>query len=201
VRYTHYSLLRTIEGALGLHALTRNDRYAHALTDIFRAGVPGATAPPSPYVAHDTGAPPAAASSWTAPAATHSSVPEPPTAFVVSSAAGTVTPITLATRRAERPIRVGHNPQAVALSPDGGMAYVVNSGSDSVTPIQTSTRRRERAIPVGHDPRGIAVTPDGRTAFVSNAGADTVTLLNTRTHAVSRPIKVGGLPVAAAITR
>ena len=194
VRYTHYSLLRTIEGALGLHALTRNDRYAHALADIFRAGVPGATAPLSPYVAHDTGTPPPAASSWPAPAATHSSVPEPPTAFVVSSAAGTVTPITLATRRAGRPIRVGHNPQAIALSPDGGMACVVNSGSDSVTPIQTAARRRERAIPVGHDPRGIAVTPDGRTAFVSNPGADTVTPIDLRTGTPGAAIPVGTDP-------
>ena len=28
VRYTHYSLLRTIEAALGLRTLTGNDRYA-----------------------------------------------------------------------------------------------------------------------------------------------------------------------------
>jgi YVTN family beta-propeller protein len=199
-RYTHYSLLRTIEGALGLHTLTRNDRYAHALTDIFRTGAPGATAPPSPYGAHGTATPPAAASSWNGTAATHSSVPGPPTAFVVSSAAGTVTPITLATRRAERPIRVGHNPQAIALSPDGGMAYVVNSGSDSVTPIQTPTRRRERAIPVGHNPRGIAMTPDGRTAFVSNAGSDTVTPIDLRTGTPGAAIPVGTDPRRLAIT-
>jgi hypothetical protein len=35
VRYTHYSLLRTIEGVLGLRSLTRNDRYADGLTDVF----------------------------------------------------------------------------------------------------------------------------------------------------------------------
>jgi DNA-binding beta-propeller fold protein YncE len=142
-RYTHYSLLRTIGGALGLRTLTRNDRYAPAVNDIFRAGAPGATAPPSPYVARRAPTPPGGASSRPEPAATPSSGPGPPTAFVVSSAAGTVTPITLGSRRAGRPIRVGHNPQAIALSPDGGMAYVVNSGSDSVTPIQTATRRGE----------------------------------------------------------
>lgn len=199
-RYTHYSLLRTIEGALGLHTLTRNDRYAHAVTDIFRAGAPGATAPPSPYVARGGPAPPGGASSWAAPAATRSSGSGPPTAFVVSSAAGTVTPITLATRRAGRPISVGHNPQAIALSPDGGMAYVVNSGSGSVTPIQTATRRREHAIPVGDDPRGIAVTPDGRTAFVSNAGSDTVTPIDLRTGASGAAIAVGTDPRHLAIT-
>ena len=199
-RYTHYSLLRTIEGVLGLHTLTRNDRYAQALTDIFRAGARGATAPPSPYVAHDAATQPAGASSGPEPAATPTSGPGLPTAFVVSAAAGTVTPITLATRRAGRPIRVGHNPQAIGLSPGGGMAYVVNSASGSVTPIQTATRRPEPAIPVGHDPRGIAVTPDGRTAFVSNAGSDTVTPIDLRTGTSGAAIPAGTDPRRLAIT-
>jgi Phosphoesterase family len=34
-RYTHYSLLRTIEAALGLGTLTANDRYAQPLNNIF----------------------------------------------------------------------------------------------------------------------------------------------------------------------
>lgn len=34
-RYTHYSLLRTIEAALGLGTLTANDRYAQPLNSIF----------------------------------------------------------------------------------------------------------------------------------------------------------------------
>jgi hypothetical protein len=35
VRYTHYSLLRTVEAALGLGTLTQNDRYASPLNDVF----------------------------------------------------------------------------------------------------------------------------------------------------------------------
>jgi hypothetical protein len=34
-RYTHYSVLRTIEAALGLGTLTNNDRYAQPLNDVF----------------------------------------------------------------------------------------------------------------------------------------------------------------------
>ena len=37
VRYTHYSLLRTTEAALGLGTLTDNDKYATPLNDIFEA--------------------------------------------------------------------------------------------------------------------------------------------------------------------
>jgi len=35
-RYTHYSLLRTVEAALGLGTLTANDRYAPAFNNIFK---------------------------------------------------------------------------------------------------------------------------------------------------------------------
>jgi hypothetical protein len=36
IRYTHYSLLRTIEAALGVGTMTKNDRYAQATNDVFR---------------------------------------------------------------------------------------------------------------------------------------------------------------------
>ena len=35
VRYTHYSLLRTIEAALGLPVFTANDRYAEPMNDLW----------------------------------------------------------------------------------------------------------------------------------------------------------------------
>jgi len=38
VRYTHYSLLRTVEAALGLGTLTQNDRYATPMNDAFTTG-------------------------------------------------------------------------------------------------------------------------------------------------------------------
>jgi hypothetical protein len=36
VRYDHYNMLRTIERALGLGTLTKNDLYAKPMSDIFR---------------------------------------------------------------------------------------------------------------------------------------------------------------------
>jgi YVTN family beta-propeller protein len=199
VRYTHYSLLRTIEAALGLKALTGNDRFAQPVNDVFAAGAAPAQPPPSPAHVSPTASPAPRASS--AGRATHRPPPAgPSTAFVVSSQAGTVTPVALADRRAGRPIAVGRDPQAIALSPDQRMAYVVNSGSDSVTPIETGPRRRERLIAVGRDPQAIVVTPDGRTAFVSNAGSDTVTPIDLRTDAPGKAIPVGTDPHRLAIT-
>ncbi len=51
VRYTHYSLLRTIEGALGLGTLTRNDAYARPVNDVFVPGQGAAEPEPAPMPA------------------------------------------------------------------------------------------------------------------------------------------------------
>jgi len=198
VRYTHYSLLRTIEAALGLKTLTRNDRFAQPVNDVFAPGAGPAEAPPSRN--HASGTASKATPSSPPPATASPPPPGPATAFVVSSQAGTVTPVGLSDRKAGRPIAVGREPQAIAISPDQRMAYVVNSASDSVTPIQTGPRRREAAIAVGLDPQAIAITPDGRTAFVSNAGSDTVTPIDLQTDVPGVPIAVGPDPHRLAMT-
>jgi YVTN family beta-propeller protein len=203
VRYTHYSLLRTIEGALGLGTLTQNDRYAAATSDVFGPGA--APAPPAqPGSAPAAGPAPAGSGSQPAVAppvpAQPASGPRQQTAFVVNAASGTVTPINLAKRKAGRAIRVGRDPQAIAVTPDGQTAYVANSGSGTVTPIDTATRRAGRPIPVGHDPRAIAVAPDGKTAYVANSGSGTVTPIHVADQRPGQPIRVGQDPRSIAIT-
>ena len=184
VRYTHYSLLRTIEGALGLGHLTANDLYAQPANDVFTRG-PVAR----PLTAHPARA-----------AHTGRAARRAQTAFVVSAQAGTVTPIALPTHAAGQPIRVGRDPQAIALTPDDRTALVVNSGSDTVTPIDTATRRTRAAIRVGDDPRAIAVTPDGATAYVADSGSDTVTPITIATGAAGAPIPVGAHPRTLVVT-
>jgi YVTN family beta-propeller protein len=206
VRYTHYSLLRTIEAALGLGTLTRNDLYAQPVNDIFTVnGTPRATvAPPSAAAAARPTAAPAAAGRAGPPAAAAAagadSGPPGPTAFVVNYASNSVTPVSLATRQAGHAIPVGADPTAIALTPDGRTAYVVNSGSGTVTPISTATRTAGRAIRVGRDPAAIAITPNGRTAYVTNSGSDTVTPIATATGQPGPAIPAGSCPKALAIT-
>jgi YVTN family beta-propeller protein len=217
VRYTHYSLLRTIEAALGLGTLTRNDRDTQPVNDVFSRG-PAAPAPAASAAADPVpaGGPAPPASGLTTAAGTQTAVtagrvtgtraaapaltaPRHPTAFVVNSG-GTVTPIGLTTHRAGKPIKVGANPQAIAITPDGRTAFVANYGSDSVTPIGTVSRRAGTPIPVGKQPWAIAITPDGRTAYVANYGSNTVTPINTSTRRAGTPIPVGNQPRAIAIT-
>jgi YVTN family beta-propeller protein len=206
VRYTHYSLLRTIEAALGLGTLTRNDLYAQPVNDVFEPGA--AASPPAPPAVTAAAGPPAPAEPATAaPAtagpATRGPAGRGPTAFVVSSAPGTVTPIDTATGRAGPPIPAGTDPQAIAITPNGRTAYVANTGAGTVTPVDTATDRAGPPIPVGQDPQAIAITPDGRTAYVVNTGAGgpgTVTPIDTATGRAGPPIPAGIAPRAIAIT-
>ena len=173
VRYTHYSLLRTIEAALGLGTLTRNDRYAQPTNDVFA---------PAPTAYADA-------------AGRHHA-----TALVVNSGSGSVTPVDLVARKAGRPIRVGTRPKAIALVPGGRTALVVDSGFDAVTPIDVATRTAEKSIAVGVDPEAIAVTPDGRTALVANQGSGSVTPIDIATRTAGTPIAVGADPRRIGLT-
>jgi len=218
VRYTHYSLLRTIEAALGLGTLTANDRYAEPVNDVFlpgqaepRTAATRTTASRSAAARQPAARPvavrllrgspaaqPAAGSEMAA--VPGSKAPAQQTAFVVNSASGSVTPVNLVTRKAGKPIRVGSDPVAIALAPGGGTAYVVNSGSGTVTPIATATRRAGRPIRVGSDPQSIAIAPDGATAYVTNAGSDSVTPISLANGKAGTPIPVGSQPHAIAVT-
>jgi YVTN family beta-propeller protein len=213
VRYTHYSLLRTIEAALGLGELTLNDHYAQPVNDVFggRAGsvAPARATPPPGHAGAPPVAPPrhpaVAGPATTAPAAATAARARRAgararTAFVVNSGSGTVTPVDLATRRADPPVKVGADPAAIAITPNGRTAYVANSGSGTVTPIDTATRRPGPPIAVGAGPRAIAITPNGRTAYVANSGSGTVTPIDTATGRPGPPIAVGAGPRAIAIT-
>ena len=185
-RYTHYSLLRTIEGALGLGTLTANDRYAQPVNGVFarsaslsqpgpdRAGLVGR--PAQPTQARESVQRPGAAPLT---AAVNQSAERSAVAWVANYASGTVTPVSLHTRKAGQPVRVGAEPRALAVTPDGRTVYVANSGSGTVTPINTVTDRPGGPIRVGTDPWAVAVTPDGRTVYVANSGSGTVTPIST----------------------
>ena len=72
---------------------------------------------------------------------------------------GTVTPITIATNKAGPAIRVGTDPENIAITPDGRTVYVTNYDSGTVTPISTATNKPGHAIRTGTRPFAIAITP------------------------------------------
>jgi YVTN family beta-propeller protein len=126
----------------------------------------------------------------------------PAIAYVaVNAGHGVVVPIRTATNRALPPIPAGHDPIAVAITPDGDTAYVVNQNNPgSVTPIRTATGTALPQIKVGQDPIAIVITPDGKTAYVANESPGSVTPISTATNTALPAITTGLHPVGLAIT-
>jgi DNA-binding beta-propeller fold protein YncE len=63
---------------------------------------------------------------------------------VIDHSLNTVTPVSAVTNKAGQPIKVGREPMAVAVTPDGKTAYVVNNGDGTVTPVSIVTARPAR---------------------------------------------------------
>jgi len=100
------------------------------------------------------------------------------TAYVANWGSNNVTPINTMTDTPGTAIKVGSEPDAIAITPNGATAYVANWGSHNVTPINLATGKAGKAIGVGLHPDAIAITPDGTTAYVANFGSSSVTPIN-----------------------
>ncbi len=90
-------------------------------------------------------------------------------------------------------IKVGDEPESVALDPNNRYAFVANSASGTVTVIRitrpSAKRFRARvekrsgkkgALTTGAEPWNVVVSPDGRRAFVANSGQDTITVIDAQ---------------------
>ena len=75
-------------------------------------------------------------------------------------------------------IKVGIEPQMVAISPDDKFAYVTNQGSNSMSVIDLTTLKEVEQIKVGTEPYGVVFSPDGRNAYIVNGGSRTMTILD-----------------------
>jgi YVTN family beta-propeller protein len=113
------------------------------------------------------------------------------TAYIANDAwSGTVIPLRTRTGRLGPPIRVGHDPVAMAITPDGKTVYVANEHSGTVTPIRTATDTALRPIRVGGMPGAVAITPDGKTAYVTSETTAIVTPIRTAANTALRPIRI-----------
>jgi DNA-binding beta-propeller fold protein YncE len=110
------------------------------------------------------------------------------------------------TRSVVRSVRVGVEPDAIAVAPGGthgqGIALVANLDSDSVTPVDLGTWRAGPPIAVGIEPVAIAVASvagGGSVALVADFGSDEVTPITLSTMQAGAPIAAGPGPQAIAI--
>jgi YVTN family beta-propeller protein len=191
-RYTHYSMLRTVEAALGLGTLTANDRYAPAFNNIFKTNQtlsPERTVGPAPSadLIADLARPSGGSTRATA-SGSHPGPANPVDASAADQAQTSTQPAPTARFLAAA---------AKARQP---IAWVANYASNSVSPVNLTTRKAGPPIPVGPGPQSIVATPDGRTVYVADSLSDTVTPIAAGTGQAGRPIRVGADPSALAIT-
>jgi YVTN family beta-propeller protein len=123
-------------------------------------------------------------------------------ALVANLDSDTVTPVDLGTWRAGRPIAVGSEPVAIAVSvpaPASGppTAFVANFGSDTVTPIDVGTLQAGAAIAVGPGPQTLAVA-SGQ-VLVGNFGNATLTPINGTTRSPGAAVALGLDPTGIAV--
>jgi YVTN family beta-propeller protein len=76
--------------------------------------------------------------------------------YVVNYGSGTVTPVSTATNKAGRAVRVGTEPESIAFTANGGTAVVANEGSNNDTTIDTATGASSTS-PVGNAPVSVLI--------------------------------------------
>ena len=98
-------------------------------------------------------------------------------------------------------VKVGDQPQNVAITPDGKYVYVSNTGSGTVSVIRAKSAKVVETIEVGTEPYGMAITPDGAKLYVANARSNDVSVIDTDKNKVTETIDGVGLePRGVAIT-
>jgi YVTN family beta-propeller protein len=155
-----------------------------------------------------TAAPTAAAShpgaaGTSAPAAAEPVVPPPAGA----SAAVERVPLAQRVRSLAKPsvigtVRVGREPEGVAVAPDGRTVYVANQATRQLSVVDTASRRGT-SVTLRNTPRFVAVSRDGTLVYVSMYEADKsgsgVAVVDAATRTVGKYLGTGQQPFALAV--
>src|SRR5262245_15530571 len=88
-------------------------------------------------------------------------------------------------------IKVGDEPQGLALDPSNRYAYVANAAGNSLTVIRITNAKpgsckaapdtrfgKKGAIVTGAEPWNVVASPNGKRVYVANSGQDTITVLD-----------------------
>jgi YVTN family beta-propeller protein len=108
----------------------------------------------------------------------------------------TVTTVDGATGRAiGSPIKVGDEPESIAITPDGRRAVV--SGVGTATVIETATRLPVKTFELESAGGTVAISPDGQRAYVASSGSGEVTVIDPETAKLVGSFTVGSQPARA----
>src|SRR4051812_729117 len=111
--------------------------------------------------------------------------------WVVNPGSDNVAVINTATNRVIKKVKVGDEPQSVALDAQNRYAYVANTADGTVTIIRISNASptsfkaavakdlgNNGTILSGAEPWNIVASPDGRRIYVANSSQDTITVID-----------------------
>ncbi len=77
-------------------------------------------------------------------------------------------------------IRVGQEPNSVAIHPDGRRAFVANTLDGNVAMLDLVARRRTRVLPVGAEPMALCLSPNGTRLYVANAASNSLSVFDAK---------------------
>lgn len=84
-----------------------------------------------------------------------------------------------------RTLRLGYQPFAVAIHPDGKRAYVTLSANSQVAVVDLEKFEQQATIAVSPWPRSLAITPNGKRLAVLCSGDRSVNVVDTETNQVA----------------
>lgn len=93
-----------------------------------------------------------------------------------------------------RKIKVGSDPEQLALSADGSHLFVSNEDVGTASAVDIATAKVERIIPVSKEPEGVGLRPDGKVFYVTCENDGEIYAIDATHWKVLAHFNVGGRP-------
>jgi YVTN family beta-propeller protein len=76
-------------------------------------------------------------------------------------------------------VKVGRDPESVAVQPDGTSAYVANSFDGTVSVVNLKNLKVKDVLTVGVEPSAVAVSPNGTRLYVANSSSNNLVVFDS----------------------
>jgi YVTN family beta-propeller protein len=106
--------------------------------------------------------------------------------------------IDVGSRNVAKRIKVGSDPEQLAVSPDGKKLYVSNEDVGTASVVDIGSGKVQHIIPVSREPEGVGIRPDGKVFYVTCETEGEIYAIDTTSFEVAAHFNVGGRPRSAA---
>jgi DNA-binding beta-propeller fold protein YncE len=121
-----------------------------------------------------------------------------PLVWTVNSAEGSISSIESGSNQESgAAIKVGGEPNSIAIAPNGKRAVVTNFLGDTATVVELATRTPVGTVTLPHPAERVAISPSGKVAYVTDQSDESVYVINVETAKGAGSFVVG--PDALAI--